>query len=255
MKVLSKEEEDAHYSAVIRGGLKGGAYGLGIGGASAYLLNHRYPFFRSLTLPLKTFFVTSSATFALIIAADNASRSFEASRYHTNVTFQDQNARLRAENRARMSTQDKFMDWGRENRYKIVGASWVASMAGSLALVYRDKYLSRAQKLVQARVYAQGLTLMVLLASAAFEISDARSGRKADTILVPDPSDPTGQRLIEKKIHHEQYEGQDLWMDMVKREEDRMNRKKEEAAASATSAAASASSAASALKGQKEAAK
>ncbi|EPS40126.1 hypothetical protein H072_6059 [Dactylellina haptotyla CBS 200.50] len=231
MKILTKEEEDEHYAAVVKGGLKGGAYGLGIGGASAYLLNHRYPFFRSLTLPLKAFFVTSSATFALIVAADNASRGFEATRHHTNITFQDETARILAENRARMTPKERFMDWGRENRYKIVGTSWVASMAGSLALVYRDKYLTRAQKLVQARVYAQGLTLMVLLASAAFEISDARSGNRRDIVMVPDPSDPTGKRMIAKKIHHEQYEGQDLWMDMVKREEERLKTRKDEAAA------------------------
>ncbi|KAF3917201.1 hypothetical protein ABW20_dc0106359 [Dactylellina cionopaga] len=236
MKILTKEEEDEHYAATIRGGLKGGAYGLGIGLAGAYLLNHRYPFFRSLTLPLKAFLVSSSATFALIIAADNASRSYEATRYHTNISYQDQTARLLAENRSRMTASERAMDWGRENRYKIVGGSWVASMAGSLAFVYRDKYLSRAQKLVQARVYAQGLTLMVLLASAAFEITDARSGKNRDIIMVPDPSDPTGQKMIEKKIHHERYQGEDLWMDMVKGEEERIKKRKEEAAAAAASA-------------------
>ncbi|KAK6329874.1 hypothetical protein TWF718_003303 [Orbilia javanica] len=230
MKILTKEEEDAHYAATVKGGLKGGAYGLGIGLASAFLLNHRYPFFRNLTLPLKAFFVSSSATFALIVAAENSSRQFEINRLKANITYQDRTAAILAANRANMSQQERFMDWGRENRYKIVGASWVASMAGSLALVYRDRYLTRAQKLVQARVYAQGLTLLVLLASAAFEISDARSGKRRDIIMVPDPADPTGQRMIEKKVHHEQYEGQDLWMDMVKGEEERIRRRKEEAA-------------------------
>lgn len=241
MKILTKEEEDEHYAAVVKGGLKGGAYGLGIGLASAFLLNHRYPFFRNLTLPLKAFLVSSTATFALIVTAENTSRQFEISRLKANISYQDRTAAILAENRARMSTQEKFMDWGREHRYKIVGASWVASMAGSLALVYRDKYLSRAQKLVQARVYAQGLTLMVLLASAAFEISDARSGNKRDIVMVPDPTDPTGKRMVEKKVHHEQYEGQDLWMDMVKGEEERIKKRKEEAAR--------------ALEGQKQAAK
>lgn len=232
MKILTKEEEDAHYAATVKGGLKGGAYGLGIGLASAFVLNSRSPWFRSLTLPLKAFLVSSSATFALIVAAENTSRQFEINRLKANITYQDRTAQILAENRARMSTQEKFMDWGRENRYKIVGASWVASMAGSLAIVYRDKYLTRAQKLVQARVYAQGLTLMVLLASAAFEISDARSGKRRDIVMVPDPSDPSGKKMIEKKVHHEQYEGQDLWMDMVKGEEERIKRRKEEAARS-----------------------
>ncbi|EWC43404.1 hypothetical protein DRE_07651 [Drechslerella stenobrocha 248] len=228
MKLLTKEEEAQHYAATVRGGLKGGGIGLGIGLASAFALNRHSAFFRSLTLPLKAFFVSSSATFALIIAADNASRAFEVSRHTSSLPYQDQAARMLAERRQQMSNKDKAMDWGREHRYQIVGASWVASMAGSLALVYRDKYLTRAQKLVQARVYAQGLTLLVLLASAAFEISDARSGRSNDVVMVPDPSDPTGQKMIERKIHHERYQGEDQWMDMVRGEEARIRRRKEE---------------------------
>jgi len=224
MKILTKEEEDAHYAATVRGGIKGGAYGLGIGIASAYILNTRSSFFRNLTLPFKAFFITSAATFTLIIAADQASRGFEASRHHANTSYQDETARILAESRKNMTTGQKFMEWGRENRYKIVGSSWVASMAGSLALVYRDRYLTRAQKLVQARVYAQGLTLLVLIASAAFEISDARN---RDVIRVVDPTDPTGQRMIERKVHHEHYKGEDLWMDMVKQEEERLNKRKE----------------------------
>lgn len=149
-------------------------------------------------------------------------------RHHAAISYQNETERILAENRKRMTSQEKFMDWGRENRYKLVGASWVASMAGSLALVYRDKYLSKAQKLVQARVYAQGLTLLVLIASAAFEISDARSGRRENVIMVPDPSDPTGQKMVERKIHQERYHGEDLWMDMVKNEEERLKRLKEE---------------------------
>ena len=40
----------------------------------------------------------------------------------------------------------------REERYKIVGASWVASMIAAFALVGRNPYLTGTQKLVQARV-------------------------------------------------------------------------------------------------------
>ena len=50
-------------------------------------------------------------------------------------------------------------------------------MVGSFVLVSRNPGLTGQQKLVQARVYAQGLTLGVLCASAAFEISDQRRGR------------------------------------------------------------------------------
>jgi hypothetical protein len=104
-------------------------------------------------------------------------------------------------------------DWAAENRYSIVFTSWLASMGIALALVRRNPYLSTGQKLVQSRVYAQGLTLAVLLASFGIEASDATAKRgRWETIKVLDPKDPAHKRLIEKKIHHERYEGEDQWM-------------------------------------------
>ena len=107
------------------------------------------------------------------------------------------------------------MAWGKENRYPIVGASWVASMAIALGLVGRSPYLSTSQKLVQARVYAQGLTLAVLVATAAFEIGDKGQGEgRWETVKVMDPDDPEHKHLIDKKIHHERYAGEDMWRGM-----------------------------------------
>jgi len=101
-----------------------------------------------------------------------------------------------------------------------VGACWVASIVGSFALVGRNPYLTGPQKLVQARVYAQGLTVAVLVASAAFELQDQKKGvGRWETIKILDPNDPEHKHLIEKRIHHERYQGEDLWRDMVEAEE------------------------------------
>jgi len=213
MKVLSKEEADAHYAATVRGGLAGGALGLSIGLGSAWLFHHRVPFFRNLTLPLKAFFATSVGSFAAILSADRASRGFESSLHHPGEDLLKERERLaRQAELAGMTPTDRLMEFGRENRYSIVGLSWVGSMAASLGYVWRDKYLTKAQKLVQARVYAQGLTLLVLIASAAFEVHDAR--RRAE-----------GKG---KEIHREHYKGEDLWKDMVAQEERRLARVKAE---------------------------
>lgn len=67
-----------------------------------------------------------------------------------------------------------LFSWVREQKYKIAGATFVASMVGSFILVGRNPYLTGKQKIVQARVYAQGLTLAVIVSLAAFEISDRR---------------------------------------------------------------------------------
>jgi len=219
MKILTKEEEAAHYNATLKGGITGGTLGLVIGGAVVYGANARFHGFRQLTLPMKTFLVSSSATFAAIVSADRASRNYENARdpqrqYRDRASL-DQDAARQQE-----TTFQRFKDWGRENRYPIVTASWVASMGIALGLVGRNPYLSRAQKLVQARVYAQGLTLAILVATAAFEVGDANKGRgRWETVMVLDPDDPEHKHLIEKRIHHEAYQGEDLWRDMVASEE------------------------------------
>lgn len=85
-------------------------------------------------------------------------------------------------------------------------------MGLAFAIVGRSPYLTTSQKIVQARVYAQGLTLAVLIASAAFEIGDrGQSDGMWETVKVIDPNDPEHKHLIEKKIHHESYRGEDLW--------------------------------------------
>ena len=71
---------------------------------------------------------------------------------------------------------------------------------------------STTQKLVQARVYAQGLTHLVLLETAALEIGDRNQGEgRWETVKIIDPSDPEHKRVIERRIHQERYAGEDQW--------------------------------------------
>ena len=150
-----------------------------------------------------------------IISADRYSRGYEASR-HPDEGFKDEAERQSAEARARMSSYEKAMDWGKKNRYSIVGASWVASMAIALGIVGRSPYLSTQQKLVQARVYAQGLTVAVLIATAAFEIGDRNNEEgRYEIRKILDPNDPTHKHVIEQRIHKEEYAGEDQWKGML----------------------------------------
>ena len=227
MKLLTKEEEAAHYNATLKGGALGGFLGLGVGGALVFFAHRRYHFFNQLTPQLKAFLVTSAATFAGIISADHASRAFESERNPADRQYREREEERRFEETAGKSWTERAMDFGRKERYKIVGASWLASMATAFALVNRNKYLSGPQKLVQARVYAQFLTLGVLVASAAFEISDSKNdeGKMWETVRVIDPNDPEHKRLIEKKEHREEWGGQDMWKEMLDAEEQRLKQR------------------------------
>ncbi|EYE92445.1 HIG1 domain-containing protein [Aspergillus ruber CBS 135680] len=219
MKLLSKEEEDAHYSSVLKGGTLGTLAGLAAGVGGVMFAQKRYATIRHLTLPMKSFLVTSSGTFVGIISADNASRSFEASRNAERQWYENREQRLRDEGLQGMSFMDRAFAFARREKYKIVSATWVASMIGSWVFVGRNPFLSGQQKIVQARVYAQGLTLAVLVASAAFEISDQKKGRgmlkqgqKAD------------MNAAAKEKAAEEQQG-NLWKDMVAAEEERLKQK------------------------------
>jgi len=140
---------------------------------------------------------------------------------------------------AEMDSKKRALAWGRDHRYSIVFTSWIAAMGVALALVGKNKYLSTSQKLVQARVYAQGLTLAVLIATAALETADAKNGKgRWETVMVLDPNDPTHKHLIEKRIEREDYEGQNLWKDMVEAEELRLAEQKKTRAKQQKQAAA-----------------
>jgi len=77
---------------------------------------------------------------------------------------------------------------------------------------------------VQARVYAQGLTLAVLCASAAFEIHDQRKGQglleaaKKGKQAYRDSKD----QAAAAPPHRERYEGEDMWKEMVAAEEQKL---------------------------------
>lgn len=211
MKVISKEEEQAHYNEVLKGGVLGGSVGLALGLAGVVIGSKRYAVVRGLTLPFRSFLVTSAGTAGAIMTAERYSIQFGKS-HDPMVGYKDATQRAMEEAKSAESAATRFMDWGRENRYTIVGVSWIAAMGLAMAIVSRNRFLTTSQKLVQARVYAQGLTLAVLIATAAFETADAKSGKgRWETIKVLDPNDPEHKHMIEKRVHKEEYEGQDLW--------------------------------------------
>lgn len=49
------------------------------------------------------------------------------------------------------------------HKHKLVVGGWAASFAGCLHLINKNAYMSKAQKFVQARVLAQGITLLLLI--------------------------------------------------------------------------------------------
>ncbi|GAA5963761.1 hypothetical protein JCM3765_006842 [Sporobolomyces pararoseus] len=178
---VNVEDQQEHYQAVVKGGLTSGMIALGAGSAGAVTMQRmNVAAWRGLTLPLKAFALTSITTAGFIIGADSASRKFELSKYSLGsgtklekISHEQQRLEQEAgisSSKGRevreVGTKDALLNWAKQNRWSVVFGAWVASMAGSGAYIAASP-LTFAQKLVQARMVAQGCTLGILLASAA----------------------------------------------------------------------------------------
>lgn len=200
MKILSQQEEAEHYSKVLEGGLKGGLSGLVCGGVGLALGRRFSPGIRSLTIPFQAFLVTGVTTFSLIIGADRYSRNYEQvlwTKYEDTVVTQAQRS---------LSPTQRAMKTFNDYRWHFIGGSWVTGMVGSMVVVNRNKYLSTSQKLVQARMYAQGITLAIILLSAGIAAQDATDNDGEDVIM-QDPTDPSKQLRVHH-AHKETYAGE-----------------------------------------------
>ncbi|GAA5901880.1 Rcf2p [Sporobolomyces salmoneus] len=178
---VNVEDQQLHQKTVIRGGLTSGAIALGAGSVGAVGMQRmNVAAWRGLTLPLKAFALTSITTAGFIIGADSASRKFELSKYSLGsgtkleqISHEQQRleqeagiaGKPRSGQTTEVGTKDALINWAKQNRWSVVFGSWVASMAGSGAYIAAQP-LSFAQKLVQARMVSQALTVGVVLASA-----------------------------------------------------------------------------------------
>lgn len=229
MKLLTKEQEQAHYNETLKGGAVGGTLGLGAAYVAVVFASRRSSFFRQLTIPFRTFLVLSGGLAGGIITADHWSRAYEKAMNPIDQEYKAREKQKYEQEIAGKTFTQRAMDFGRKERYKIVGGSWIASMLAAFTIVNRDKHMSGTQKLVQARVYAQFLTVGVLIATAAFEISDSRNEQgRYEKVKYIDPKDPEHKRLIEREREVQSDSGDEMWKDMVKAEEERINQREAE---------------------------
>lgn len=203
MKILSQREEEEHYSRVLQGGFTGGLMGLTVGSSGLFLGRRFLPAIKSLTIPFQAFLVSGVTVFSLIIGADRYSRNYEQSlwaKYEETVVTSSRQA---------LSPTQQFMKTFTAYRWHFIGGSWVTGMIGSMVLVNRNKYLSTSQKLVQARMYAQGITLAIILLSAGIAAQDV-SDDEGEDVTMQDPTDPSKQLRVHH-AHKETYTGENQW--------------------------------------------
>ncbi|KAJ1023129.1 hypothetical protein NDA16_003282 [Ustilago loliicola] len=161
------ERREAQYNASVTAAAKGFGTGLAFSAPTAFLLNRSWPAFRNLTPAIKLFFVSSIAIGSGVIAADKAGIAFDQAHYTDAGAAVQRRYQSREERQwSELSSRDKALTWAKENKFTVVAATWATSMGGIFAYIHTQP-MTFAQKLVQARVWAQGITLASLVSMAA----------------------------------------------------------------------------------------
>ncbi|RDX55454.1 hypothetical protein K466DRAFT_91514 [Polyporus arcularius HHB13444] len=180
MKIASKEKQEAQQRATIIGGLKGLGGGLAVSLPASYLAYRRFPYYRALQPSLKAFGVILVAVPAFVICAERAGQKFERETWKDAGAAELETIEAREEARWQsLSTGEKVSDFVNRHQYGLIVGSWATAMVGTFGYIMRNPYQSMPQKIVQARVWAQGLTIGIIIA-AGILTSSQRAKNRAD---------------------------------------------------------------------------
>jgi len=180
MKIVTPEEEAAHQKFVVAAGVKGFTGGLALSLPASYLLHQRWPYYRALPPSLKVMGVIAIAVPAFAIAAEQASMKFDRMQWNdAGKTELDQKAQRERERLAALKPTDRIAEWSKRNQYSIIAGSWLGSMGVASAVIMRDRQQTFAQKIVQVRMWAQGLTIAIVIAAGVLTHQDREARRNA----------------------------------------------------------------------------
>ncbi|KAF8969355.1 hypothetical protein BDZ97DRAFT_1902489 [Flammula alnicola] len=158
----------AHAAASRRGAIEGGLASGAVALAGSYWAHKNLAAYRRLPLSLKTLGVIIVVAPCLSIQAERRGLEYERSQWEgEGLRILDQKE-LEAEKKwDAMSTGQKIGDWSFRHQYSLIMGGWAGSLALAGVIISRNKFQTYPQKVVQARMWAQGLTVALLIAAGA----------------------------------------------------------------------------------------
>ncbi|KAG5339168.1 Altered inheritance rate of mitochondria protein 38 [Termitomyces sp. T112] len=168
MKLATQEDIEGHAAASRRGAIEGTAVSsiAAIGGS--YYAHRRFPGYRALPLSLKLLGVVIVVAPCLSIQAERRGLEYDKSKWEGEGVRFLHNKQMTEDSRwEELTTRDKLADWAERHQYSLILGGWASSLAFAGAIISRDKVQTTAQKVVQARMWAQGLTIGLLIVAGA----------------------------------------------------------------------------------------
>ncbi|THH12377.1 hypothetical protein EW145_g34 [Phellinidium pouzarii] len=192
---VTQEDLKNHANATLRGMAEGAAAALALALPGSFYLHRRWAYYRSLPITIKALGVVLLVGPAVALQAERKGVQYDKEHNWSGAGKEELDREANEEERrwVGLSTTQKATDWALRHRWHLFVVGWVASMGGSWLILRRNKTQTFSQKIVQARVYAQGLALTGLLGSAALSQMQPPEARRED------PSNHSWARLIEQQ--------------------------------------------------------
>ncbi|KAG9317322.1 hypothetical protein JVU11DRAFT_1520 [Chiua virens] len=199
MKVgLFQDDQRQRRAVTVRGALEGGLIGAGIAIPTLYLLNTRSGYYRSLPFPIKL--LSGAVVVAPLAAIQSDKRSLEFERQHWSALGKSQFERREHEERERwaaLNRKDRVAEWAAKHQLSVIMGSWATTLAVAGSITMRDPLLTMPRKVVQIRLWAQGLTIGVIIATAA--LTHTHRARAMEIMQVK-PANPIESRSFNADI-------------------------------------------------------
>ncbi|KAJ3502235.1 hypothetical protein NLJ89_g8981 [Agrocybe chaxingu] len=168
MKLLTEEQFAAHAAASRRGAIEGALASGTVALAGSYWAQRNLPTYRRLPLSLKTLGVIILVAPVLSIQAERRGLEYDRSQWvDEGSRIVDEKEMQQARRWDSLSLKDKIGDWSFRHQYSLIMGGWAGSLGVAAAIISRNKYQTYAQKIVQARMWAQGLTIGLLIVAGA----------------------------------------------------------------------------------------
>ncbi|WFD04706.1 Replication factor C, subunit RFC4 [Malassezia vespertilionis] len=166
-EVSPKAMRAVRYETTKEAAAKGFAIGMGGTTLIGYFLQTYSPTIRKMPRSLKLTTTILGGMALGSVFGERASIAFEQMHYADNASKHAQRVKQKHETDwDSLPLYDKALSWTKNNKFTVVIGSWIGSMAGSW-LYIQSQPLSFSQKLVQTRVWAQGLTIVSLIGMAS----------------------------------------------------------------------------------------
>jgi len=150
LQMKPEEEKELHEYVMLQGAKAGVVAGL-LSTAASFYAQKTFPMYRRIQFPFKALLVVSSITGAFFTMADVSITKAERSLAERKII--ERGGFVAPKNQ---ESPISLKHWILDNKNHIVGFGWLAVAGGTLLYQWKRKDISRAQKIINARLSSQG---------------------------------------------------------------------------------------------------